>query len=92
MVLEENYLCQCPLKGTEEEGRRRWSVSTLGEWKEGRKEGRILSKRERERERSTSMVVQKGRWRRREEEKLANDNLKRSRLKAKRAEEKHVRV
>jgi hypothetical protein len=38
------------------------------------------------------MVVQKGRWRRREEEKLANDNLKRSRLRAKRAEEKHVRV
>jgi len=51
LVLDENYLCQCPLKGTEEEGRRRWSVSTLGEWKEGRKEGRILSKRERERER-----------------------------------------
>jgi len=50
LVLEENYLCQCPLKGTEEEGRRRWSVSTLGEWKEGRKEGRIFSKRERERE------------------------------------------
>ncbi len=61
---------------------------------EGGKEGRkdSLKERERERERSTSMVVQKGRWRRREEEKLANDNLKRSRLRAKRAEEKHVRV
>jgi hypothetical protein len=36
--LKENNIYHCPLKGAEEEGRRRWSASTLGEWKEG-KEG-----------------------------------------------------
>jgi hypothetical protein len=44
-------LYQCPLKGAEEEGRRRWSVSILGEWKEGRKDSVRERERERERER-----------------------------------------